>query len=370
MALPFLFSNFNQTTVQVAITSTSTAVTLAAGTGTLFPNPSANAQQFVIVFNDAATKTKYEVCYCTARSGDVLTIVRAQEGTQAQSWAVGDYVWCGPTSGQMSALVQLVQMFNASIAPSFAQTTITGSLTVSGSETVAGSTSSGGYTATNYDSGGFNFRATSGSYGAGWRNDGTNYYLVQTAAGSPTGSYSALRPFEVTLGSGAVTIDATGVGTSFGGVVSVAKGISAAGTITGQSVQSNGGPVVAVNNRLRASLGAKGSGDTQAAVLLGDFTTSLGTPGYEIFPSGLIMQWGVVTNPTPFIDAVLNFPVPFPNSVFSVIAQIGPGGSSNPSIGAPTAWAGAAPANLSQFTISAGAQGGGTVAAWWIALGY
>lgn len=50
-------------------------------------------------------------------------------------------------------------------------------------------------------------------YGAGMRNDGSNFYLLQTASGSPTGSYNAYRPFSWSLATGVVTIDSTGLGT-------------------------------------------------------------------------------------------------------------------------------------------------------------
>ena len=40
----------------------------------------------------------------TGISGNILTVERAQEGTSAQNWNVGDFIWNGPTAG--TALLQ------------------------------------------------------------------------------------------------------------------------------------------------------------------------------------------------------------------------------------------------------------------------
>lgn len=55
------------------------------------------------------------------------------------------------------------------------------------------------------------YRMVSGSYGAFWRNDGSNYYLMLTDSGDPYGNYNSLRPFAVNLPTGAVTIGKLGL---------------------------------------------------------------------------------------------------------------------------------------------------------------
>lgn len=100
-----VFSNFANTTLASGINNAATSITLALGTGSQFPSPT-GGQYFVIVFTDAATKTLHEVCNCTARTGDTLSIVRAQESTTALSWNAGDFVACVPTAGQMAACAQ------------------------------------------------------------------------------------------------------------------------------------------------------------------------------------------------------------------------------------------------------------------------
>jgi hypothetical protein len=104
----FVFSNNAQSTLAAPIAPTATSIALATGTGALFPNPSVGPpqQQFALTLNDAATGLLYEICYCTARTGDVLTVVRAQEGTTALNWLAGDIAANMATAGQMAAMQQ------------------------------------------------------------------------------------------------------------------------------------------------------------------------------------------------------------------------------------------------------------------------
>lgn len=111
----FLMSNNASSTLAAPINNTATSVTLAAGTGAEFPNPSAG-QQFPLTFNDAATGLLTEIVYCTARAGDVLTIVRAQEGTVAQSWLAGDLAANLITAGLLAAFQQSAALQPARVA--------------------------------------------------------------------------------------------------------------------------------------------------------------------------------------------------------------------------------------------------------------
>ena len=94
-----LFANNATTTLATSITSSDTSVTLASGTGVLFPNPTVGQEYFLLSLTDAATKTLNEIVQCTARSADVLTIVRSQEGTTARAWNAGDIAQNNWTAG-------------------------------------------------------------------------------------------------------------------------------------------------------------------------------------------------------------------------------------------------------------------------------
>lgn len=106
----FLFANNATSTLAAPVAPGAATITLSAGAGTLFPNPSPG-QQFALTLNDAATGVLTEICYCTARAGDVLTVARAQEGTLAQSWLAGDLASNFVTAGQMAAMVQVAGLY-------------------------------------------------------------------------------------------------------------------------------------------------------------------------------------------------------------------------------------------------------------------
>jgi hypothetical protein len=99
------WANNASTTIAGTITPASTTVTLAAGTGAEFPSPT-GGDLFKATFYDQATKTINEIVHCTARSGDVCTIVRAQEGTVAGTWNAGDIFANLITAGTLAAFVQ------------------------------------------------------------------------------------------------------------------------------------------------------------------------------------------------------------------------------------------------------------------------
>lgn len=81
-----LFANNAKTTLLTAIASSgTTSVVVASGKGALFPNPS-SPDFFLVTLDDG---TNVEICKCTARSTDTLTVVRGQEGTTAQSSFAG-----------------------------------------------------------------------------------------------------------------------------------------------------------------------------------------------------------------------------------------------------------------------------------------
>lgn len=103
--MSILFANNALSTLAGSINDSATACTLAAGTGSKFPNPT-GSNYFMLTFTDASTGLLNEIVKVTARSGDVLTIVRAQEGTSAQSWAAGDNANALITAGALAAFSQ------------------------------------------------------------------------------------------------------------------------------------------------------------------------------------------------------------------------------------------------------------------------
>lgn len=105
MANSFLWTNNAISAIAASISNVATSVTLTTGSGALFPNPGAN-QQFAMTFTDAATGLLNEIVYCTSRTGDVLTIVRAQESTTALAWSAGDVAAALVTAGNLAGFTQ------------------------------------------------------------------------------------------------------------------------------------------------------------------------------------------------------------------------------------------------------------------------
>jgi len=101
----FLYANNAKTTLAGGITNVATTANLTSGSGVLFPTPSAG-QQFALTFVDAATGLLNEIVYVTGRSGDTITIIRAQEGTTALAWSAGDIAASLFTAGNATQMLQ------------------------------------------------------------------------------------------------------------------------------------------------------------------------------------------------------------------------------------------------------------------------
>ena len=98
-----IFKNNAQSTLAGSIGNTATSLQLAAGTGILFPQPTAG-QYFVGTMIDAATGLINEIVWCTQVSGDTVTIVRGQENTTPKPWNANDAfaeLWTAGQAGQM-----------------------------------------------------------------------------------------------------------------------------------------------------------------------------------------------------------------------------------------------------------------------------
>jgi microcystin-dependent protein len=99
-----LFANNASALLAGSITDTDLAVQVATGFGALFPNPGVG-EYFLITLTDAAGNR--EICRVTARATDIMTVLRAQEGTIAQSWTGGlTRVELRLTKGSMEVFLQ------------------------------------------------------------------------------------------------------------------------------------------------------------------------------------------------------------------------------------------------------------------------
>jgi hypothetical protein len=76
-------------TLAAGINSSATSITLTSGQGARFPTLSAGDYFYATLVD---TSNNLEIVKCTARSTDVLTVVRGQETTTARSYSTGDRI--------------------------------------------------------------------------------------------------------------------------------------------------------------------------------------------------------------------------------------------------------------------------------------
>lgn len=98
-----LFTDNASSLLASGILSTDTTLTVTATQGALFPAPGAG-QISKITLED--TSGNIEITHCTGRTGDTMTIVRAQEGTTAAAFASGSRVELRCTAGTLQAMLQ------------------------------------------------------------------------------------------------------------------------------------------------------------------------------------------------------------------------------------------------------------------------
>jgi hypothetical protein len=82
-------SNNAFATLAASITSSATSITLTTGQGARFPSLGAGDYFYATLVD---TSNNLEIVKCTARSTDVLTVVRAQESTTARAYNTGDRI--------------------------------------------------------------------------------------------------------------------------------------------------------------------------------------------------------------------------------------------------------------------------------------
>lgn len=102
MASSYQFTNNAASTLASGITAGDTSITVAAGTGGAFPT--LTGSQFCYCTLQNTTGTVVEIVKVTARSGDVFTVVRAQDNTSASSFSTGDKFELRLTAGELTEL--------------------------------------------------------------------------------------------------------------------------------------------------------------------------------------------------------------------------------------------------------------------------
>ena len=124
-----LFTNNAATGLVSPISSSATTLTVNGGSGTLFPSPT-GGNYFMITLISSGSGNM-EIVQCTARSGDTFTIVRAQEGTTAQSFAIGDSVQLRITAGSLQTFANPTLVNSVAAGTGIGVSSSTGNVTIS-----------------------------------------------------------------------------------------------------------------------------------------------------------------------------------------------------------------------------------------------
>lgn len=96
------FANNAVASLAASISTSDATIPLLPGTGALFPVLSAGEWFPVTIITSTGA---IEVARCTERSGDVLTVVRAQEGTPARSFPAGSRIEHRLTAGVLASII-------------------------------------------------------------------------------------------------------------------------------------------------------------------------------------------------------------------------------------------------------------------------
>ncbi|WP_324028575.1 hypothetical protein [Pantoea sp. JZ2] len=112
------FGNNVVSALAADITASQTTIQVMPGAGKLFDgllnsdyvNASTPLQTYAKITLTDAKETVFEVCHLMAVNNDILTVVRAQEGTTAKGWVLNDVIGNFATRGSENQFVQIEQL--------------------------------------------------------------------------------------------------------------------------------------------------------------------------------------------------------------------------------------------------------------------
>lgn len=293
-----IFANNAQSTVASMVSPSDTTIQVASGEGALFPSPS-GGDYFRVTLTQAGTESSWEIVTCTSRSGDVLTVDRAQEGTGAATWAVGSKVELRLTAGVLwpPALggtgVANAPESTITISGAFPSTlTLTGvtSITLPTSGTLA---TTAQLPAGADPTGNIGFTATAGSAATLMRSDATPALSTTLVTpGASSFSMSTASDLGAPTPRGNITFT-TGANDSFPGS---SLEIGGAGVAAGL-LNATAGGAMALTAGTSATLSAlditlEGGNDTRINAVNGMFLTS----GANVLVEANQIEWNITTS--------------------------------------------------------------------------
>jgi len=332
-----LFQNDASTTLQAGLTTASTSCTVAAGTGSVFPAPT-SGQAFYLTFLDASTQQIKEIVLCTSRSGDVLQIQRAQQGTSALTWNAGDLAVQLVTAGDVANGLQPDELQKAvyTVCNGSGSNSITATLesgltalpSILQFTVIAAAANTGNVTLTLTLGLELQSSAPVLKFGGSQLNPGDipeAGFPIELTWVSALGAYIMTNPATSSAGSIAG-------GASNELLVQTAPGSTGfvlAPSVAGQVLAFVGGIIQWIAAAVTSFNGRSGAvtpqaGDYTAAQVGAVSTASVTGPnqqvlsnGFQVLPGGVIIQWGRYV-PTVDVSTVA-FPKIFPGQCFIVI---------------------------------------------------
>lgn len=107
------FTNNASAQLASSISSGATSISVTTGQGALFPSLSGSDYFYATLSNSSNV---LEIVKVTARTGDVLTVTRGQDGTTANAYSAGDKIELRPTAGGFNDIVSSVAAVSAAQA--------------------------------------------------------------------------------------------------------------------------------------------------------------------------------------------------------------------------------------------------------------
>ena len=104
MTVPMLFANNASSRLYASIDALTTSIRVQAGDGDKFPDPVGDGSTYFTVTVEDRRTGQIEIMVCIGKSGDILNVMRAQEDTIAQPFAMGATVSNRLTAATMDFL--------------------------------------------------------------------------------------------------------------------------------------------------------------------------------------------------------------------------------------------------------------------------
>lgn len=300
-----LYANNAYSILANSINNTVTTINVAPGTGSRFPSPTGDQFFRLTITGASSPNTSIEIVYVTSRSSDAFTVIRGQEGTTAQSWSVSDLCANEPTAGMFNQFVQPFYGIDTGTTNAYVVSTPQHESAYYSGMPLIFYTSNSNTTAT----------PTLNLNGLGAkviRNaDLTALSIGQLATNTPIYLIYSIQQNAWTLQT-PMGFQRTISLIASRAMVSNSSGLPSSSLTTSTEV----GYLSGVTSAIQTQLNSK--------VAFSDFYSG---SGYQVFPSGLKIQWGSKTiSGSGAVTSFTNLPVSFSDTNYQiVVSDVGPG---------------------------------------------